>query len=243
MKHLQNHDTLMTHMQIIPKLFIGVFMTAAIMWLTACGANHSLTASNKTGKKTAEPTELFYVKGTSLYGMDIKAMEKEPVEYTENFTTASEVYDVTGYFWKTFHKSFVPLVTKDGRYHFILEDVEADESSQQLKTYTLLYQKDGEKPVRVDNKISGNYVVTDDNRVVYKKNGNLYVSDLTDRKKLDSDIDTFYVSDDGKHVMWTVASSEDANEGELYNWDTRNMCDIYYQDIEQKTEKNVIQIR
>lgn len=88
-------------------------------------------------------------------------------------------------------------------------------------TYTLSYVKGKKDPVKIDSGIEGYYRVTEDNKIVYMKNDNLYVSDLKDKTKLASDIDYFYLDKAGKNVMWEVSNSDGTD-------------DIYYQDLAQK---------
>lgn len=164
------------------------------------------------GSKTVE--EVFYVKDRGLHGASLKNAKKKPVEYTDHFADADSLYDAVSRFYG------YQFVSKDGNYHFFMEDVNFD-------TFTLYSQKGSKDPVKVDSNIHGMYQVTDDNKVVYIKNDNLYVSDLKDKTKIAADVEEFMLDQEGRNVLWMVDSG---NEDGGY--------DMYYQDLAMKKDKN-----
>ena len=123
--------------------------------------------------------------------------------------------------------SSVQLLSEDGKYRFIVENVTY--GSDYEPVYDLYYQRGSKEPERVDSDIEGTYILTDDNQLLYKKNGNLYVSDLKEKEKIDSDVNSFFVDESGKHVLWTV------DEGDEFG------NSIYYQDIAMKEEKTELE--
>lgn len=165
---------------------------------------------------SGETQEVFYVKDRGLHGASLKSAKKKPVEYTERFANADSLYDaVSGFYGAQF-------VSKDGKYHFFMEDVNYDLGI----TYTLYSQRGTKEPVKIDSGIQDMYQVTDDNKVVYVKNDNLYVSDLKDKTKIGSDVDEFMLDQEGKNVLWMVDSGN-----------VDGGYDIYYQDLAMKKDR------
>lgn len=168
------------------------------------------------------PSELFYTKDGGLYGVNLKGSKKKPVEYTDDMS------EFVGY--EAFYNSFdnaeldytgPQFVSKDGKYHFIIEDIGSSDGS-----YSLYSQKGKNEPEKIDSGIQGIYQVTDDNKVVYLKNDNLYVHNLKEKEKLASDVITFMLDKAGKNILWQT----DSGNGD----GTR---DIYYQDLALKKDK------
>lgn len=200
----------------------------------------------KIDAKPAEQTELFYVKDNSLYGFKTKNKKKEPVLYTDEFIHAP-VNDLAVYMNEILSRRAFPLlVSKDRKYHFIIEDVKGDISSYTESdgthysriediTCTLSVKKGNQDPVKIDKNVEINSVVTEENKVFYQKKGDLYVYDLKDKKKIDSDVIAYNVDCGGQHVMWWSKADFDTNDQDTEQY--TDLYDIYYQDIEQKTEK------
>lgn len=180
------------------------------------------------GNRSGIVQEVFYVKDGGLHGASLKSAKKKPVEYTEQFVDSDSMGD--GFMGSDFIGAVglvsapygIPFVSKDGKYHFIVEDW----SDTYTYTYTLYSQKGSGDSVKVDSNVQHPYHVTDDNQVVYRKNDNLYVSDLKEKTKIASDVQSFLVDKDGKNVLWYVRSDNDDNS-----------YDIYYQDLSMKKDK------
>ncbi|MBS6954856.1 MAG: zinc ribbon domain-containing protein [Enterocloster asparagiformis] len=198
----------------LPLIIGGV---AAVAVVAAAGIFALPKVMDMVGGKSKGdiPTELMYIKDKGIYGVSLKSSKKKPVEYTDKFADSDALYSAVDDFETGFQ-----LVSDDGKYHFIIENVEYSGSM----TYTLSYVKGKKEPVKIDSGIEGYYKVTEDNKIVYMKNDNLYVSDLKDKTKLASSVDNFYLDKAGKNVMW-----------EIYNHD--GTSDIYYQDLAQKKDK------
>lgn len=219
---------------------------AFMIFATGAGLLGLSSFMKKIDAKPAEQTELFYVKDNSLYGFKTKNKKAEPVLYTDGFVHDSE-NDLTVYMEEVFSGSErYQLVSKDGRYHFIIEDVEGDDSSfttsdgthySRIKdaTCTLSVKKGEQEPVKIDKNVETDFIVTKENKVIYKKKGNLYVYDLKDKKKIASDVISYNVDRGGQHVMWWSKADFDINDQDTEQY--TDLYDIYYQDIEQKTEK------
>lgn len=157
--------------------------------------------------------EVFYVKDESLYGVDLKDRKKQPVEYTDEFLDSGASFEDAAGFGFQFQNL-------KGNCYFIPRNVNGD-------TYSLYIQKRNETAMKLDGGIQGIYKVTNDNRVVYGKNGNLYVNDGKERRKIDSEVSFFQLSQNGESLIWLVAKKE--NEVNCY--------DIYFQDLIGKEEK------
>lgn len=161
--------------------------------------------------------ELFYVKDKGLYGIKLNDRKKEPVEYTDKLLTdESDAYRVTGLQFQSW----------DGTYHFIPEKAGADGYS--------LYVKEGKKEqVKLDGGIEGSYQVTADNCFVYMKNGNLYVHNKKEKRKIDSNVRSFYLDQKGENLIWLTRK-------EKANGEKRIQSDICFQDIKGKREKKIL---
>ena len=73
--------------------------------------------------------------------------------------------------------------------------------------------------------MEGAYRLTDDNHVIYRKNGSLYISDLKDEEKIDSDVVDFYIDEDEKNILWCV------DAGDEFGYD------LYYRDLAMKKDE------
>lgn len=161
--------------------------------------------------------ELIYVKDTGLYGIKLNDRKKEPVEYTDRLLTdESEAYRIAGLQFQSW----------DGTCHFIPEKAGPD-------GYSLYVQEGKKEAVKLDGGIEGSYRVTADNWIVYKKNGNLYVHDKKEKRKIDSNVRSFYLDKKGENLIWlTIKEKADGERGER--------CDICFQDIRGKREKKIL---
>ena len=159
------------------------------------------------------PKELFYLKDDALYGVSLKNSKQEPVEYTDELGSgASRVLALT------------PQISKNGKYRFFIEDAEYDSNTGDV-VYDLYYQKGKDDPERIESSVEGAYRLTDDNHVIYRKNGSLYVSDLKDKEKIDSDVVDFYIDEAEKNILWCV------NAGDEFGYD------LYYRDLAMKKDE------
>ncbi|SKB79814.1 hypothetical protein SAMN06296386_105224 [Lachnospiraceae bacterium] len=95
----------------------------------------------------------------------------------------------------------------DGKYMFYPERIDYS------GLYELYWRKSSSKKdngEKLDNDVS-TYRVLKNNKVVYQKEGNLYITDLKGNKeKIGNDIYEFHISDDDSKVLWKT------NENDLY---------------------------
>lgn len=168
------------------------------------------------------PGELLYVSGGSVYGVDLKDLDKKPVEYTDSFFDSSDSR------LGTLRLPFA-AASGDGKYRLIPEDCNMQEG-----TFTLCYQKGKDELEKISAGVQG-YLTAGDDKVVYVKNDSLYVCVPGEQaEKVDSDIawsqtdmsglGGVYVSQDGKTLLWGVK--------------TETGIDYYSQDLGLKEEKN-----
>lgn len=86
------------------------------------------------------------------------------------------------------------------------------------------------EPQKIDSDIqNGDYDITPDNRVVYCKNGNLYIHDLKDKQKIASDISHFELSDNGEKVIWLTSDGD----SRLY------VCDTSLKEEKEKLDSEI----
>lgn len=88
-----------------------------------------------------------------------------------------------------------PMLSKNGKKIFYIED---DDSTLYYRSATNA-KKD---PVKIASGVASFQINEKANRVTYKKNGNLYQSNLKESEKIASDVSEWYVSDNGKNVAW-----------------------------------------
>lgn len=158
-------------------------------------------------------SEIFYVKDKGIYGVSLKDLEQKPVEYTNDLAKRNDIVDAAGGI-----RSF-PMISKDKKYHFIIEDYSKDEDGN---SFTLYCKDEKNKKVKIDSGIQ-DYRVTENNNIFYEKNGNLYVSDLKEKKKVASDISSFWFDKEECNVFWDVRNEDS--------------YDLYYQNASLNGEK------
>ncbi|MCI8959060.1 MAG: zinc ribbon domain-containing protein [Lachnospiraceae bacterium] len=158
-------------------------------------------------------SEIFYVKDKGIYGVSLKNPKKKSVEYTDDLAKRNDVVDAAGGI------SGFPMYSKDKRYHFIIEDYSIDEDGSSFT----LYCKDGkDKKVKIDSGVNY-YQITENNKIFYQKNGDLYVNNLKEKKKVASDVSNFWFDKKENNVFWHV-ENEDSK-------------DLYFQSINQNNDK------
>lgn len=154
---------------------------------------------------------VMYITEEGMFAANLKKLKKDPAEYTD---------EVGGY---SYAFSGMQMVSPDGKYKFYMEKASSD-----LSNYTLYYKKN-EKADRekVDSDIS-RHAITADNKIVYIKDGDLYVSDMKEKGKVASNVNYFQMDDSGKYVVWN-------------SWDSATYeHDLYYCEVSTDAEKEKI---
>lgn len=143
--------------------------------------------------------QLFYIKDESLYKASLNKLE--PME-VDNDVLAEEN-----------NIGIAAKCSPDERYLFYFS---IDEEQNCDLYYLDTRDKDAEGE-KIDSGIEDHfYEVTAENKVVYKKNGNLYVNDMKDKEKIASDVENFYVSTDGKKLLWDTVLDTVDDDKRLY---------------------------
>lgn len=97
-------------------------------------------------------------------------------------------------------------LSKDGKKLFYLDKYDSG-------TYTLYYQdmtNTKKDPVKLDTGVTYYYVINEKATLVtYIKDGTLYQHNLKDKVKIDSDVEDFSVSADGKQIVFLADEDED----------------------------------
>lgn len=76
-------------------------------------------------------------------------------------------------------------------------------------------------PVELDSDVDGNFAINEDgSKVYYMKNGNLYVHNLKKSEKIESHVEYFVLSENGKKVLYGN------DDGELYIWNGKKSTEI-----------------
>ncbi len=208
------------------KVTVGIIFLIAVVVTGMAVKAGMLGFINKIGGESEIP-DLYYVKDDTAYGVNLSNMESTPKEFgtDENIGGVfSRAVDLRMRGEKEIiHNSFKPeLMSMDGKYHFFIKDVDADEC-----TYSLYYSKKGGKPVKVDSDIEVHELAAD-NRIVYMKKGNLYFNDLKKTVRIGQNITTFYLNKEKNKILWGEDNAEDS--GNTY-------YDYFIQDLGEKSQK------
>lgn len=163
--------------------------------------------------KKAPSSDFMYVKENTLWLSDIKSLKTYGFEEkVMESTDPSMLYRLSE------NRESV-------RYSFDKKYIFYPKFNDDSYSYSLycrpINQKDAEA-IKIDSDVT-EYVLTHDNKVVYKKGdeGNLYIHDLKDKEKLATEIVEFRVSEDSNKIFWM----------------TRDERNIYIQDTNLKMDK------
>lgn len=169
----------------------------------------------------AKGSSVAYLKDGGMYGASLDKPGKEAVEYSDDSYRDSGEEVMAGLVYG------FPMASADGKYRFYMEEIEKrDDASYQI-TYTLYYKKSQkDEGVKIDSRIT-QHELTADHRVVYVKDGNLYISDLKDKEKIASGIGDFCMDEAGKIAFWTTYDPDEYTR-DLY------ICDISDKKMEKK---------
>lgn len=195
------------------KKILAVLVVLAFVFVGVQGVRQLFSGFGK-GKATKE---VYYLKGSEMYCIKPDSKKTEPVLYAENIYLEEGVEEVYG--WNYLYQ----LKSKDGKINFIVEDY-----NTMVGTFTLSYKIGNKEKQEIDDDVES-YIVTDDNKVLYIKNENLYLSDLKNREKIASGVMDYLLDKDQKIILWTEPESASASSEVKYS--------LYYQDIRLKKDK------
>lgn len=115
----------------------------------------------------------------------------------ENSTIADRDYEIARHY----------TLSKDGKIMFFIDKI--DSTAAQKNAYTLYYRyvdKPNKDPVKIDSDVLGYTVNLKGNCVTYLKYASdgciLYQHNLKDKTKIAGDVESYYVSEDGKKIVY-----------------------------------------
>ncbi|MDR1953832.1 MAG: zinc ribbon domain-containing protein [Clostridiales Family XIII bacterium] len=126
--------------------------------------------------------------------------DEDDESFAEIFGTDSDQYTGAPYF---------PIVVSDDGKRVLYPDRQ-DSDDYSINLYYRIIDQENEDPVKIDSEIRMNYKVNDAfNKIVYLKGSNeptLYRSDFTNKEKLDTDVDTFFINKDASQIVYNKAA-------------------------------------
>lgn len=176
-----------------------------------------------------EIPNLYYVKDNTAYGRWLENLEREPLEFGTD-ENMGELFRSTGRLfaerptYNVFY--FQPdLMSPDGEYQLTIGDVQTHDGEI---TYSLFYRKN--EQTRLDTGIEV-HEIAGNGSVIYKKGGNLYISNLKSITKIASNVGEFYLDHKKEKVLWTE-EREDEDTG-------IRLVDCYTQEIKNGEKKQI----
>lgn len=140
---------------------------------------------------TAKPEiPVFYIKDKQMNYV-LPSQKDSPVEFTDHFDNKTE-------------ESYQVRLSKDGKRLFYPDNFSDD-------SFTLYYRDINKKDSaeKIDSELSYYLLYQNDSLLVYKKQDkSVYLSDLKDKTKVDANVQSFQVSDQGKKMVYLT---EDGN--------------------------------
>ncbi|MDO4794129.1 MAG: zinc ribbon domain-containing protein [Filifactor alocis] len=195
------------------KKILALLVVLSLVFVGVQGVRQLFSGFGK-GKATKE---IYYLKGSEMYRIKPDSKKTEPVLYAENIYLEEGVEELYG--WEYFYQ----LKSKDGKIDFIVEDY-----NTMVGTFTLSYRIGNKEKQEIDDDVQS-YTVTDNNKVLYVKNDNLYLSDLKNREKIASGVMDYLIDKDQKIILWTEPETTSNSSDIVYS--------LYYQDIQLKKDK------
>ena len=163
------------------------------------------------GGGSKKPNAALYIKGNEIV-YNTMAKKAEPIELTEKLLTAS---NILGTNLSTVGNRMGQYVrfNKDGSRIFYPDRISSDGVTLYYKS-TKKLSAEGEK---IDSGVQYYMINEAGTKVMYQKDGSLYLSDLKDKEKIASDVSGINVSKDLSKVIFTVRD-EKTNTSAVYLW-------------------------
>ncbi len=191
----------------IPKKLIGMGVAAVAVILVIV-----LLASLIFGGSSKNNYAL-YIKDSEIYYNDFSG---DPMQVTNRLFDMS-VSGLTNAYLESnaYEIGYYNRLSADGKILFFVDKIDA--TSDSSGAYSLFYRyinKPKQEAVKIDSDVLSYVINEKANCVTYLKKGDtenvLYQHDLKEKEKIDSGVDDYYVSDDGKKIIYTNI------EGNLY---------------------------
>ncbi len=149
---------------------------------------------------------VLYLKDEQMFHSDFSG---EPVQITEdlfkgysklsNMTVADSDYKISSF----------NVMNEDGTRLFYTDRLGPEDGSK--SGFTLYYrnpQKPKQEPVKLDSGVNHYQITPDGKKVVYLKDNTLYIHDLKDREKVDSDVGGFTMNEDASIIYYYVYADQ-----------------------------------
>lgn len=169
-------------------------------------------------KKDKLPSFALYVKDEQL--VYSKFTDKTTFELTDKLLTDDlELEDLMDAYYDS-----VIQTDKDGKRIFFpdrFSEENLDEEYGRVESFNLYYRdvkKADSEPVKVDSDVEDYIINYTGTKVLYIKEGNLYIHDLEDKEKIDNDVWSYFYSPDLSKVVYTIEDDETGEET-LYYWE------------------------
>jgi len=153
-----------------------------------------------------QPSYMLYIKDRELFYSD--AGKINPVQVTENLFDYT-ILENSQILEERYEVSRYATLSKDGDKLFFPDKI--DDNGNVTLYYREINKKNSE-PVKIDSEVGYGYQLAESGEyLVYMKDGNLYEHDLEERNKIASDVDDFYMTKDGKKVVYVTKDGEGEN--------------------------------
>lgn len=188
----------------------GLFAGIAAVAVIAAGIVFGVT---RFGKSSGQETPLIYLKDNEIVCFDGKQInvfgEDVYKEKDDIYGPGSEVSSLVRF-------------SEDGKYIFYPQDYEGiwqegsspDKGGYYKMVYDLYYRQVKDKKTAGGKLASSveDYTVLKSGKVIYREEDKLYISDLVNKEKIASDVESYSMSEDEGSIFWKTAG----DEGKLY---------------------------
>ncbi len=193
------------------KIAAANMVVVAVAFLVAGGV-FALLKHSSLGLLGKKNPNLFYVKEDTLYGVNLEKPEKKPMEFGTD-SNMGELVIMTR--TERMHGEdmnaplyFRPeLVSENGNGSLSIGEIQIGEDGL-AETYTLFYSEGGNEKIKVDSEVE-THRLTKDDRIVYQKGGNLYLSDCETITRLASGVDKVFLDKEKTKILWTDYKEKD----------------------------------
>lgn len=159
------------------------------------------------------PGTALYIKDNELFTTRLSKLQ--PWQVTSNLLNADKSTVEEYQYRLTSLMNRYAFLSEDGKTVFFPDKVDPTD----YKSGATIYYRKVTDPVdtakKLDDDISRYTISADGQRVIYQKtDGSLYRYNMTEKVKIDSDVGTFYASEDCKHVIYCVDNEIEDNPSE-----------------------------
>lgn len=197
---------------------VGIAAALVVVIVAVIGLVAVLASKGSGSKDTAQ--QLIYLKDNEL--MTVTGSRNTPLFVSDKYYANKDDYSLSAYYSMTglfsglnIRFNYPVQYTEDGKYMFYPKKMNNGR-------YDLYYRKTNGKAEDEEKQDSDVIIhtVVSKNTVVYLKGDDrkLYISDMKDKEKLADDVVSYWVTDNGRYVIWT---QRDDDQLKLYVQDTK----------------------